>query len=71
MSMKTSIAVAPQKLFNYTLDHFAAIKREGFMYFTNSFNGIVLYYNGKWLNYDLVREKIGKGKLPELKWEWV
>lgn len=71
MSMKTSIAVAPPKRFTYTIQHFAAIKREGFQYFTNSVNGIVLKFNGRWLNYDDVREKIGKSKLPELEWEWV
>lgn len=71
MGMKTSIAVAPQKTFTYTTNHFAAIKREGFMYFTNSLNGIVLFYKGKWLDYEMVREEIGEGKLPELTWEWV
>lgn len=69
MSMKSCIAVAPQKIFHYNMEIFKAISSLGFRYYTNGQDGIVLMWRGKWKGYQEVADKMS-GKLPELKWEW-
>ena len=63
--MKTSIACLKQpRKWHYRVEHFQAIRDNGFQYYTNDVEGITVKLNDKWTSWEDTR-KVVKG-LPEL-----
>ena len=65
--MKSTIAKLNRHKGQLTVQHFAAIKEHGFRYYTSAVDGIMLYFEGGWVEYDTVRQFVPT--LPEMTYE--
>lgn len=64
IQMKSTIGYISRDHGQYTTAHFKAISENGFRYYHSATEGVLLYFNGKWVQYNTVRQSIPS--LPEV-----
>lgn len=65
--MKSTIAALTRDKSRLTVQHFAAIREHGFRYYCSAVEGIMLYFDGDWVQYNTVRKFVPT--LPEMTYE--
>lgn len=65
--MKSTIGPLTRDKGRYTVQHFAAIRENGFRYYWSACEGVLLDFGGEWIRYDEVRKVVKS--LPEVFYE--